>query len=76
MEGFFANNFARKYEKKKLGLVNETIVPATKGIILKIVGFFYQCLEYFGCITLKEERIKVYLSRRPILTDDHCYFRS
>ena len=45
MESIFAKNSARNHEKKKnntwniRSLVNETIVPSTQHIILKIVGF-------------------------------------
>ena len=42
-ERIFAENFARNYEKNNTWnirrLVDETIVPATQHIILKIVGF-------------------------------------
>ena len=42
----FAKNFARNYEKNNNTwnircLVDETFVPATQRIILKIVGFLY-----------------------------------
>ena len=42
----FAKNFARNYEKKIIlgnirHLVDESFIPATQHIVLKIVGFYY-----------------------------------
>ena len=44
-EMIFAKNFARNYEKNTWNirrLVNETIIPSTQRIILKIVGSLFQ----------------------------------
>ena len=55
----FAKNFARNYEKNNtwniIRLVNETIVPSTQRIILKIVGFYVRelCIDHLSAFVEK-----------------------